>query len=77
MMIEKQEMKVKWMRRNLNVLVVKIVGWKDKRCVEEHTLNNHRVYFCLNCNDWVKNKYAVLDPNWSLLDERGNLRSNL
>ena len=51
--------------------------WTDKMCVVEHTQNNHMVYFCLNCNDWVKNKSAVLDPNWALLDEGGNLRSNL
>ena len=51
--------------------------WTDKRCVVEHTQNNHVMYFCLNCNDWVRNKSAVLDPNWTLLDRSGNLRSNL
>ena len=76
MMIEKQEWKVKWMRKNSNVLVAKI-GKKDKRCVTEHTIYNHVMYFCLNCNDWVKNKSAVLEPNWTLMDERVNLRSNL
>ena len=51
--------------------------WTDKRCVVAHTQNNHAMYFCLNCNDWVSNKSAVLDPNWTLLDEGGNLRTNL
>ena len=39
--------------------------WKDKRFVAEHSMNNHVMYFCLDCNDWVKNKSAVLDPNWT------------
>ena len=48
--------------------------WTDKSCVIEHVINDHRVYFCLNCEDWVKDKSKVLDKNWTMFDERGNLR---
>ena len=52
-------------------------SWTSKNCVVEHSLNNHVLYFCLNCNDWVTDKSQVLDTNWTLLDERGYLRRNL
>ena len=52
-------------------------SWTSKNCVVEHNLNNHVLYFCLNCNDWVTDKSKVLDTNWTLLDERGYLRRNL
>ena len=48
--------------------------WTDKSCVIEHVINDHRDYFCLNCEDWVKDKTKVLDKNWTMFDERGNLR---
>ena len=51
--------------------------WTDRNCVVEHELNNHVVYFCLNCDDWIEDKNKVLDQNWTLLDERGHLRRDL
>ena len=48
--------------------------WTDKNCLIEHVINDHRVYFCLNCEDWVKDKSKVLDENWTMFDERGKLR---
>merc|ERR1712129_249754 len=36
-------------------------SWTDKRCVINHTINNQQVYFCLNCDDWVRDKSKVLD----------------
>ena len=32
------------------------------------------VYSCLQCDDWVKEKYRVSDERWSLLDSHGNLK---
>jgi hypothetical protein len=51
--------------------------WADKKCVVKHNLNHYMVYFCLNCDEWVKNKSEVFDPFWTLLDERGTLKSDL
>ena len=51
--------------------------WNDERCVVEHKIKNHMVYFCLNCDDWVKMKSKVLDENWTLFDEKGNLRHDV
>ena len=51
--------------------------WKDEICVVEHNINNTNVFFCLNCDDWVKEKTAVLDYGWSLFDEDGFLRHDV
>ena len=48
--------------------------WTDKTCVKEHIVQNMKKFFCLNCDDWVKNKGNVLQPGWTLLDEAGYLR---
>ena len=47
--------------------------WNDRNCVVEHVVQNMKVYFCLNCDDWVQNKTEVLQPGWNLLDEAGYL----
>ena len=47
--------------------------WNESNCVVKHVLKNKEVYFCLNCDDWVKDKSRVLDKGWSLFDMAGNL----
>ena len=47
--------------------------WKEHQFVVKHMVNNTEVYFCLNCDDWVRDKSKVLDPGWSLFDLDGNL----
>ena len=49
----------------------------DMRCIVQHVVSNQKVNFCLNCDDWVKDKTKVLDSNWTLLDSRGNLRRDV
>ena len=51
--------------------------WMDKDCLVKHTVKNQQVYFCLNCNDWVKNKERVFDQGWTLLGEDGFLRMEI
>ena len=51
--------------------------WTDKTCVKEHIVQNMKKYFCLNCDDWVKNKGNVLQPGWTLLDEAGYPRMDI
>ena len=51
--------------------------WQDEECVVEHIIENMRTYFCLNCDDWVKQKTNVLKVGWTLLDEDGHLRADV
>ena len=51
--------------------------WPEKRCIVTHFIQNQKVHFCLNCEDWVKDKSKVLDINWSLFDDKGNLRKDV
>lgn len=47
--------------------------WEECSFVVKHTIQNMEIFFCLNCEDWVKDKSRVLDHGWSLFDEDGNL----
>ena len=47
--------------------------WNESHCVVKHVVQNKEVYFCLNCEDWVKEKSRVLDKGWSLFDTAGNI----
>ena len=51
--------------------------WSDKMCVVEHIVQNQRVNFCLNCDDWVKYKERIFDQGWTLLDDAGFLRTGI
>ena len=42
-----------------------------------HEIENTSVLFRLNCDNWVKNKVAVFDLGWSLLDNEGFLRNGI
>ena len=47
--------------------------WTETKFVVKHLINGMEVYFCLNCDDWVKQKERVFDQGWSLMDQDGNL----
>ena len=51
--------------------------WGDENCVVEHNIKNTQTFFCLNCEDWIKNKVNVLDAGWSLFDQFGYLRNDV
>ena len=51
--------------------------WSNKEFVVKHNILNHEIYSCLNCDDWVKDKSRVMDANWSLNDQNGDLRSDV
>ena len=51
--------------------------WTEKRCVVEHMIKDHVVYFCLNCEDWVQHTDEVLEAGWKLFDQAGNLRNDV
>ena len=51
--------------------------WNDPTCVIKHLICNQEIYFCLNCNDWIKEKSRVFDQGWTLLDEQGLPRTGI
>ena len=51
--------------------------WNDRDCMKEHTIKNMRVFFCLNCDDWIKYKTAVFDQGWTMFDNAGFLRTDI
>ena len=51
--------------------------WNDIECMEEHIIKNMRVFFCLNCDDWIKFKTAVFDEGWTMFDHEGFLRMDI
>ena len=51
--------------------------WEDENCVVGHNIKNTQTFFCLNCEDWIKNKVNVLDAGWSLFDQFGYLRNDV
>ena len=51
--------------------------WSEEKFVVKHTIKNIEVYFCLNCEDWVKEKERVFEEGWSLFDKDGYLNYNL
>ena len=51
--------------------------WEEKSCVVEHVIENMKVFFCLNCDDWIQHKANVFNPGWTLFDEEGYLRHGI
>ena len=51
--------------------------WNDKTCVVTHVIQNTEFNFCLNCDDWVKEKGKIFDQGWSLTDKNGYLRRDI
>ena len=63
------------------MVVMKCAGcksdWDNKNHVVEHMILNRRTFFCLNCNDWIKDKTRVFEEGWTLFDEAGFLRHDV
>ena len=51
--------------------------WDDGSCMVEHIIQNTGTFFCLNCDEWVRNKSKVLEEGWTLLDGFGQLRMDI
>ena len=51
--------------------------WDDKACVVMQTINGRETFFCLNCQDWIKDKTRVFEQNWTLFDDEGFLRRDV
>ena len=49
----------------------------DDRYVKKHMLNNMETFFCLNCDDFIKDKAMVLQEGWTILDSNGLLRRDI
>ena len=46
--------------------------WTKRNCVVEYVISNRKLYFCLNCDEWINFESNVLNDGWTLLDEAGN-----
>ena len=51
--------------------------WNDRKCMEEHLIKDTRVFFCLNCHDWINDKSAVFEAGWTMFDEAGFLLTDI
>ena len=51
--------------------------WNNSSHVVPHNIQNMDLFFCLNCNDWIQHKHAVVEQGWTLFDEDGYLRQNV
>ena len=52
-------------------------SWTEKCYVKEHMIQNMQTFFCLNCDDYIKDKTQVFNKGWTLVDEHGFLRRDL
>ena len=52
-------------------------AFPDSRYVKKHVIEHTELFFCLNCDEWIKNKAMVLDQGWRLLDDNGFLRRDV
>ena len=51
--------------------------WNERKCVQEHYIENMAVFFCLNCNDWIRDKAAVFNEEWTMFDDAGFLQTDI
>ena len=51
--------------------------WEDRNCVVKHMIKHEAAFFCLNCDDWIKDKSKVFDQGWTLMDQEGFLRQGI
>ena len=47
-------------------------SWVNSLHVKEH-----KIFFCLNCDEWIRDKSLVLQEGWTLYDKDGNLRQDV
>ena len=52
-------------------------SWTEKCNVKEHVIQNMQKFFCLNCDDYIKDKTKNFNEGLTLLDVHGFLRRNL
>ena len=45
--------------------------------VVKREINNMQIWFCLNCDEWIKDKTKVLNKDWNLFDQNGALRRDV
>ena len=51
--------------------------FESENYVVKHLIRNMELAFCLNCDDWIHNKEAVLESDWTLFDANGDLRRDV
>ena len=51
--------------------------YPEENYVVKHEINNTQLWFCLNCDEWIKDKTKVLNKDWNLFDQNGELRRDV
>ena len=51
--------------------------WEEEKFVVKHIIQNTKTFFCLNCEDWIKEKENVYSEGWTMFDESGNLKHDV
>ena len=49
-------------------------SYPEEIYVVKHEIKNMQFWFCLNCDDWIQDKALVLNKEWTLFDDNGDLR---
>ena len=46
---------------------------QHKKYVVKHKIENMKLWFSLNCNEWIQDKTKVFNIDWTLFDQKGDL----
>ena len=52
-------------------------SWTEKCHAKEHVIQNMQTFFCLNCEDYMKDKPQIVNEGLTLVDEHWFLRRYL
>ena len=47
--------------------------YEDVTGVVEDIVKNKVFFLCLNCEDWIRRRDVVINPRWSLYDQKGEM----
>ena len=48
-----------------------------EKYVVKHEIENMQLWVCLNCDEWIQDKTKVLNKDWTLFDQNGDLRKDM
>ena len=51
--------------------------YPEENYVVTHEINYMHLWFCLNFDEWIKDKTKVLNKDWNLFDQNGALRRDV
>ena len=48
-----------------------------EKYVVKHEIENMQLWVCLNCDEWIQDKTKVLNQDWPLFDQNGDLQRDV